>query len=98
MVPVGVVHVGCPALSTGTAGAFGTALMVVDAVLVQVLSPAFLTFTVCDPGTRPLHPFAGYGPKVPLSNWYSTPLTAVSVMVPVGVVHVGCPALSTGTA
>src|SRR5678810_508966 len=75
---------------------FGTGLMVMLALLVHVLSPLFLTFTVCDPGASPLHPPVGYAPKLPASNWYSTPVAGVSVIVPVGTLHVGCVAASTG--
>src|SRR5678815_5664793 len=89
IVPVGTLHVGCVAASTGCSGAFGTGLMVMLALLVHVLSPLFLTFTVCDPGASPLHPPVGYAPKLPASNWYSTPVAGVSVIVPVGTLHVG---------
>jgi hypothetical protein len=38
---------------------FGTALIVINALLEQLLFAGFLTVTVCEPGASPLHPPAG---------------------------------------
>jgi ABC-type transport system involved in cytochrome c biogenesis permease subunit len=91
IVPVGVVHVGCAVTeAVGAAGAEGTAftvtLVAVDVQPVEV----FCAITLYVPGATPV--------KVPLT-WYVTPsilysmeapVGAVTVIVPVGVVHVGC--------
>src|SRR5204862_7199413 len=86
MDPVGVLHVGSVAvlLTLGAPGADPTVTSTEDSQ-----PAAFFTHTLCKPLLIPVKAPL-YGAYVPLSTLYSSPVvTDVTVMDPVGTVHVG---------
>src|SRR5678810_547052 len=91
MDPVGVVHVGSVAVAV-TLGAPGANPTVTSTEPSQ--PAAFFTHTLCKPLLIPVKAPL-YGAYVPLSTLYSSPVvTDVTVMDPVGVVHVGSVAVA----
>src|SRR5687768_17727997 len=92
MVPVGVVHVGSVAVAV-TVGAPGAVPTVTSTEASQ--PAAFFTHTLWATLLMPVKPPAGYGALVPLSALDSRPaVDEVTVMVPVGVAHVGSVAVA----
>src|SRR5678809_595739 len=87
IVPVGTLHVGSTTASVAV-GAFGAVAISFESVVSQ--PAAFLTLMLCGPVASPLHPPVGYTAYAPPSRLNSSPaVDVVTVIVPVGTLHVG---------
>lgn len=98
MVPVVTVQVGCITVAVGTAGVTGAAFTTNGNDAGDVHPAAFCTVMVYDAGVSPVKTGdAWYGPPLML-YCNPAPVGAVILMVPVGVVQVGCVMVPVGAA
>ena len=95
MVPVAVVQVGCAVtVAVGAAGAGGTALTLAE-VPMEIQPGAFCTVTLYTFCVSPVNTgLAWKGPPMLYNN--PAPSGAETVMVPVGLVQVGCVTVTVG--
>ena len=97
IVPVATAHVGCTVVVMGTEGVVGWALTIVATAEDGQFDTSSLTITWYVEAFNALE-ISDVWNVAPLSKLYVTPLVGlVTVMTPVGTVHVGCATETVGT-